>query len=85
MIVYYDTGLRNSQQRLWDELKFSWRATFNSNLHPHLLERRPEDGPHDINELQSKWLACASRKILRVVVPQHSLLPLPLPLRRRFH
>jgi hypothetical protein len=39
MILYYETGLRNSQQRLWDELSFAWRATFHSELHPNVLER----------------------------------------------
>jgi hypothetical protein len=31
-----------------DELNFAWTATFHSDLpvHPHVLERWPEDGPH---------------------------------------
>ncbi len=69
----------NLQQRPWNQLNFALCATFHSDLHPHVLERRPKDGPHAFTESQSKWLTGAWRKaldVLRVVEPQHSLLHL---------
>jgi hypothetical protein len=46
MMLYYDTGLKNSQQRPWNELNFALCSTFHSDLHLHVLERWPKDGPH---------------------------------------
>jgi hypothetical protein len=92
--MYYDTCLMNLQQRPWNELNFALCATFHSDLHPHVLERRPKDGPHAFTASQfiksklSKWLTGAWRKaldVLRVVAPQDSLLHLRLRLRRQFH
>ncbi len=83
MILHYDTCLRSSQQRLWSELNFAWCATFLSDLHPHVLERCPNDAPHAFTKLQSKWPAGASRKaldVLHIVAPPHSLWPLHLGL-----
>ncbi len=88
VIMYYDTGLINSQKRPWNELYFALCATFHSYLHPHLLERRPKNGPHVFTELQLKWLAGASREaldVLDVVAPSHRMRSLHLRLRRRFH
>jgi hypothetical protein len=87
MILHYDTGLRNWKQRLWNKMNFAWSTTFHSDLHPHVLEGWPRDVSHAFTELQSKWLAGASRKavdVLRVIAPPHSLLPLHLRLQRWF-
>ena len=65
MILYHDEGLRSSQQRIWDELNFAWRATFHSELHSNVLERWPEDGPHAFTKEQSTWLAETLRILKR--------------------
>ncbi len=51
MIMYYDKGLRNLQQHLWNELNFALCATFHLDLHPHELERLHKDDPHTFTEL----------------------------------
>ncbi len=92
MILFYDADLRHSQLQIWSELNFAWSATFHSDLHPHVLERWPEDGTHGGPTLGGIEMAvryttpCAdtSRKALhilwRVVAPPHGLRsPAPAP------
>ncbi len=45
MILWYDPELRGTQDRLWQELDFAWKATFHADLGPAGLEMWPVDGP----------------------------------------
>ena len=92
MILYYEEGPRNSQQRIWEELNFAWRATFHSELHSNVLDRWPEDGPHAFTKEQSTWLAETLRILRRgpgrparrraaPPAPRAAVLPTPRTLR----
>jgi hypothetical protein len=82
MILVHGTGIGNSQQRLWDEMNFAWRATFHSQLHLHVLKRsrgRPpcfHQGAIDLACQNSPaarvWLLKKVLYVLRVV-ESHSL------------
>jgi hypothetical protein len=56
MILWYNTDLRATQDRLWQELNFAQKATFHADLAPAALETWPVDGPHVFTDSESQWL-----------------------------
>ncbi len=55
MILWYDPDLRATQDRLWQELDFAWKATFHADLGPAGLETWLVDDPHAFTESESQW------------------------------
>jgi hypothetical protein len=55
MILWYEPDIRFTQDRLWQELNFAWKAKLHSDLGPASLETWPKDGPHDFIENESRW------------------------------
>jgi hypothetical protein len=56
MIMLYQTELRESHKRVWDELNYAWLATFSCELHTVGVELWPETGPFVFTQDQSNWL-----------------------------
>ena len=66
MLLWFDTDLRATQTRLWNELTLCWKATFHSDLDLPGLERWPKgDHPHAFTQEQSDWLEGTLRYLKR--------------------